>query len=145
MKILPAPSTATPKGSNQSAAHRGLCAVGGNLQHLVVAQSRDEDIARSIHRHALGETQLAAYRSLGTATGRDLHHPLVVGICDEDIARSIHRHAKGVKHESAAHRGLDACEGHGLSLQGWRDRQCDPKRKQDQHHSTDQQSAGGSG
>ena len=52
MKTSPAPSTATPYGPIQSAAHRGLgAATGRNLHHPVVAGIRDEDIARSIHRH----------------------------------------------------------------------------------------------
>ena len=97
MKTSPAPSTATPDRVIQSAAHRGLGAsTGRNLHHPVVAGIRDEDIARSIHRHTCRDNQSAAHRGLGAATGRNLHHPVVAGIRDEDIARSIHRHTVGV-------------------------------------------------
>ena len=54
MKTSPAPSTATPAGT-QCAAHGGLRATAGrNLYDAVVAGIRDEDIARTIHRHTSG-------------------------------------------------------------------------------------------
>jgi hypothetical protein len=65
MKTSPAPSTATPKGSfSPLATVVWAPPLAGNLHNAVIPAIRDEDIARSIHRHAGGEGQSAAHRGL---------------------------------------------------------------------------------
>ena len=75
----------------------------------MVVRIRHIDIARAVHRHAVGKIKpRGAARAIGAATaagqtgqrghhasGRDLADRVVVGVGHIDVARRVHRHAGG--------------------------------------------------
>ena len=74
--------------------------------HYAAVTVRDEQIARAVHRQALGQTQFLD-GNCRAAAGRHFHHAVVFQIPDEQIARSVHRHALGIIQSFAIHRRVD--------------------------------------
>jgi hypothetical protein len=121
-KTLPAPSTATPDGPVESGGgpravrasvtercprERGHHASRRDLADGAVERVGDEDVARPVHRHALGaaeagvgtravraSAQRAVPASVDT-TPSGVTFRMVVVVGDEDVARPVHRHARG--------------------------------------------------
>ena len=123
MNRLPAPSTATPPGESSCALsgrpavsgkaagvaaiarHRGNDPAGETLRMRL--PSRDEQVARAVHRHATRTVQLCAggrpaitqVRSPATRhrgddpAGETLRMRLANVLRDEEVARTVHRHA----------------------------------------------------
>ena len=110
MKRVPAASTATEVGKFSPPETWVWAPERRNFHHAVVIVIGDVDIARSIHRDAVRESQSAAHSDARPVGGGNFDHAVVAVIGDEDVARSINRYALR-KTQAVCHRGLFAAMG----------------------------------